>query len=52
VVQHGDLIPMARDDAMLHHSRDPDLASPRGHALRVLLYLFERDEAVKLLRAG
>jgi ATP-dependent DNA helicase RecG len=52
VAVHGDLIPMARDDAMLHHSRDPDLSSERGKALRVLLYLFERDEAVKLLRAG
>jgi ATP-dependent DNA helicase RecG len=49
---HSGLIAMARDDAMLHHSRDPDLASPRGQALRTLLYLFERDEAVKLLRAG
>ena len=29
-----------------------DLASPRGEALRMLLYLFERDEAVRLLRAG
>jgi len=28
------------------------LESPRGAALRVLLYLFERDAAVKLLRAG
>jgi hypothetical protein len=33
-------------------SRDPDLASPRGDALRHLLYLFERDEAIRLLRAG
>jgi ATP-dependent DNA helicase RecG len=49
---HSGLIAMARDDAMLHHSRDPDLSSPRGQALRILLYLFERDEAVKLLRAG
>jgi ATP-dependent DNA helicase RecG len=49
---HADLIPVARDDAMLHHTRDPDLSSERGKALRTLLYLFERDEAVKLLRAG
>ena len=49
---HGDLISVARDDAMLHHSRDPDLASERGQALRNLLYLFERDEAVLRLRAG
>jgi ATP-dependent DNA helicase RecG len=49
---HGDLIPVARDDAMLQFQRDPDLTSERGRALRTLLYLFERDEAVRLLRAG
>ena len=49
---HAELIAVARDDAMLHHTRDPDLSSERGKALRTLLYLFERDEAVKLLRAG
>ena len=32
--------------------RDPDLASARGEALRALLYLFRRDEAVQYLRAG
>jgi ATP-dependent DNA helicase RecG len=36
----------------LASSRDPELTSVRGKALRVLLYLFERDEAVRLLRAG
>jgi ATP-dependent DNA helicase RecG len=49
---HGELLAMARDDAMLHHTRDPELSTPRGEALRALLYLFERNEAVKLLRAG
>ncbi|MGL5116840.1 MAG: ATP-dependent DNA helicase RecG, partial [Beijerinckiaceae bacterium] len=52
VAIHGDLIPVARDDALLHFSRDPELSTERGKALRLLLYLFERDEAVKLLRAG
>ncbi len=52
IAVHGDLLTIARDDAMLHHTRDPELASERGKALRLLLYLFERDEAVKLLRAG
>jgi ATP-dependent DNA helicase RecG len=33
-------------------SRDPTLKSPRGQALRVLLYLFARDEAIRLLGAG
>jgi ATP-dependent DNA helicase RecG len=49
---HGKLIPAARDDAALILSRDPHLASPRDEALRHLLYLFERDEAIRLLRAG
>jgi ATP-dependent DNA helicase RecG len=48
----ADLIEAARDDARLIISRDAALTSPRGQALRVLLYLFERDAAVRLLRAG
>lgn len=28
---------------------DPNLKTPRGEALRILLYLFERDDAVKLI---
>ncbi|MDX2104523.1 MAG: ATP-dependent DNA helicase RecG [Alphaproteobacteria bacterium] len=49
---HGDLIAIARDEAALILNRDPDLTSPRAAALRVLLYLFERDAAARLLRAG
>ena len=49
---HGKLIAAARDDAALALSRDPSLTSARGEALRHLLYLFERDEAVRLIRAG
>jgi ATP-dependent DNA helicase RecG len=49
---HRELIAAARDDAALMLSRDPDLATERGQALRHLLYLFERDEAIRLLRAG
>jgi ATP-dependent DNA helicase RecG len=49
---HGKLIGAARDDATLVFSRDPKLESPRGQALRHLLYLFERDEAIRLIRAG
>ena len=48
----GDLLSTARDDARLFVERDPELLSERGKALRALLYLFERDAAVKLLRAG
>ncbi len=49
---HGELLAMARDDAALIMARDPGLTSPRGEALRRLLYLFERDEAIRLLAAG
>jgi ATP-dependent DNA helicase RecG len=49
---HGTLLTAARDDAALMLSRDPKLQSPRGEALRDLLYLFARDEAIRLLGAG
>jgi ATP-dependent DNA helicase RecG len=49
---HAKFVGPARDDAALVLARDPMLASPRGQALRNLLYIFERDEAIRLLRAG
>ena len=49
---HGQLLSAARDDAALMLSRDPRLTTPRGEALRDLLYLFARDEAIRLLGAG
>ncbi len=49
---HADLLAVARDDAQLVLTRDPDLQSERGQALRTLLYLFGRDEAVRYLKAG
>ncbi|WP_176036060.1 ATP-dependent DNA helicase RecG [Brucella tritici] len=49
---HGDLLEIARKDARYILTNDPDLESERGQALRVLLYLFGRDEAIRLLRAG
>ena len=52
VAVHGKLLQAARDDAALILARDPKLASARGEALRTLLYLFERDEAVRLIQAG
>ena len=48
----GDLLAAARDDARLLIERDPQLDSERGRAIRTLLYLFERDVAIRLLRAG
>jgi ATP-dependent DNA helicase RecG len=49
---HGKYLGPARDDAALILARDPKLESERGHALRLLLYLFEKDEAIRLIRAG
>jgi ATP-dependent DNA helicase RecG len=49
---HGELLAAARDDAKLILDKDAELESARGRALRVLLYLFERDAAVKYLRSG
>jgi ATP-dependent DNA helicase RecG len=49
---HQGLIALAHDDARLVLDRDPHLESKRGRALRILLYLFRRDEAVQYLRAG
>jgi ATP-dependent DNA helicase RecG len=49
---HGQLLSVARDEAQQIMAADPDLTSDHGKALRILLHLFEREEAVKLLRAG
>src|SRR6185369_14218429 len=49
---HAQLIAQARDEALRIMKSNPKLTGPRGDALRVLLYLFERDEAVPLIGAG
>ena len=49
---HGALLEVARDDAKLIVTRDEALESERGQALRVLLYLMERDESVRYLSAA
>ncbi|WP_019223494.1 ATP-dependent DNA helicase RecG [Bartonella rattaustraliani] len=49
---HSDLLSIARKEARLFLQRDPHLSSERGQALRLLLYLFGRDDAMRLLRAG
>jgi ATP-dependent DNA helicase RecG len=49
---HAGLLAMARDDARLLIEKDPGLETQRGQALRHLLYLFERDQAIQFLRSG
>jgi ATP-dependent DNA helicase RecG len=46
------LAPIAQSDALLLLDRDGGLAGPRGQAARICLYLFERDQAVGLIRSG
>jgi ATP-dependent DNA helicase RecG len=50
--EHRDLLEAARDAARLRLSHDPTLKEKDAEALRLLLYLFERDDAVRLMRAG
>jgi ATP-dependent DNA helicase RecG len=52
VPNFAELLAAARDDARLVLAQDPRLTSPRGEALKLLLYLFECDEAVRLFRAA
>jgi len=49
---HGQLITQARDEALRIMKENPRLKGARGEALRCLLYLFERDEALPLIGAG
>jgi ATP-dependent DNA helicase RecG len=49
---HQALLEAARDQASLTLGRDPELKDEAAEALRLLLYLFERDDAIKLMRAG
>ena len=46
------LAPIAQSDAQLLLERDGGLSGPRGQAARTCLYLFERDQAVALIRSG
>jgi ATP-dependent DNA helicase RecG len=49
---HAQLITLARDEALRVLKQNPNLTGAHGEALRCLLYLFERDEALPLLGAG
>jgi ATP-dependent DNA helicase RecG len=49
---HAQLISQARDEALRVMKDNPKLTGVRGEALRALLYLFERDEALPLIGAG
>ena len=50
--QQERLLDIAHQDAAMLLERDPRLESERGQAMRVLMRLFERKEAVQTLAAG
>jgi ATP-dependent DNA helicase RecG len=50
--RHKDLLETATQDARLLVQMDPALKSPRGLAARNLLYLFEQDFGIAMMRAG
>ena len=48
----ADLLKTASNDAKYILNVDPDLTGKRGPALRDLLYLFAKDDAVRTIKAG
>jgi ATP-dependent DNA helicase RecG len=50
--RHADLLAPAREDARRLLALDPGLQGARGHALRVLLRFFERDDAIAWFDSG
>ncbi|HCQ81299.1 MAG TPA: ATP-dependent DNA helicase RecG, partial [Rhodobiaceae bacterium] len=49
---HAELLPVVHDDVNLLLEMDPTLVSGRGNAIRTLLYLFQRDAAIRYLSSG
>ncbi|PIB24667.1 ATP-dependent DNA helicase RecG [Amylibacter kogurei] len=52
IEMQSDLMKIAYDDARLLMTTDPTLESERGQAVRVLLYLMEREKAIRLISIG
>ena len=51
-VEHDGLLQMANRDAAHLLERDPKLTGERGRAIRILLRMFERGEALRTLASG
>ncbi|UYO01300.1 MAG: ATP-dependent DNA helicase RecG [Devosia sp.] len=49
---HRHLLDFAHDDAKTLMARNPGLTGPEGEAIRTLLYLFRKQQAIPLIRAG
>ncbi|WP_368346396.1 ATP-dependent DNA helicase RecG [Pelagovum sp. HNIBRBA483] len=52
IERQPDLMRIAQTDARAFLEKDPDLASPRGQAMRLLLWLMEQDKAIQLIGVG
>ncbi len=52
IVRDAALLQTARDECKLILHRDPTLKTPKGEALRCLLYLHEHEKNVRLLASG
>lgn len=52
IERQPDLMRIAQTDARAFLEKDPDLASPRGQAMRLLLWLMEQDKAIQLIGIG
>ncbi|MEZ5913920.1 MAG: ATP-dependent DNA helicase RecG, partial [Paracoccaceae bacterium] len=50
--RQGALMAVAQSDARTLLAADPDLNGPRGQAARLLLWLMERDRAIRLISVG
>ncbi|MDM7255250.1 MAG: ATP-dependent DNA helicase RecG [Paracoccus sp. (in: a-proteobacteria)] len=50
--RQSSLMALARSDARAFLEADPQMVTPRGEAVRVLLYLLEQDKAIRLISAG
>ena len=49
---YEEFLETARNQTKYLLARDPELATDQGRAARLCLYLFEKDEAVRMLSAG
>jgi len=49
---HRHLLELAHNDAKAALAGNPGLTGAGGAALRTLLYLFRKDQAIQLIRAG
>ena len=49
---HAEFLPAVHDDVKLLLEVDPTLQNDRGKAIRTLLYLFQREAAIRYLTSG